>query len=237
MLPEEVHYVCAFWEGPRRYVKGSPIYLPYQLKALSEIEHNLTHIWFVFNGERTSTIEIPTHLRDTPVSVIYRKNIGLSYGALSDIHAMGVTEGYYLFIEDDNVPALDNFDQRLLDLMTPECGWLCTLIADSGFGRHAGIATGLLRAACLDWIAMKSPTGRVQYSMTSDHYDAHAGQVGLSRAVLDTGYTIEDTSAHYRASFWDNRGVTEHAPQNTEALFLPVQALDVQSYRESLSEI
>lgn len=226
-----INYVCTLWTGPRRTDGDKPPdawhYLVHQLEALEARLHDLAQITFVLNrytDERNGSILglIPSSLQDTPVVVHTRPNVGLSYGAFNCAFENDPTFDYYIFIEDDYVPVIDNFDEILFGLFVddrrdPMLGYLCTHYAapHPEYGPHAAIANGLISREALQAIQpLVIPDG-----------EPYKTQIAFSRAFEKAGYGVRDFSHKYRAPFFDRFGIRDFAPGNFKCLFAPVQML------------
>lgn len=162
----------------------------------------------------------------------------MSYGGWSDAYLQYRTDfDYYFFIEDDYVYVKDDFDSIMIETYQSEqCGYLCTL---ARMGRHnfvhAAISNGLASSSVLEKIV--GLYGRLPYDCNDsfanyNHYDGDS-QIGFSKAFVDNGFKIADTTHRFRAPYWHptDRAVVEFAPNRTEYLIQPIQ-LAIPSFQE-----
>lgn len=208
-----INYILPCWSGARRmpdprYIDRT-FYLREHLDNLRKYKHNLGQITIVIPDnpdepkeytDFVSTIE--PRIQETPVVVMRRPNIGLSYGSLSDAYGKYRTAfSHYLFQEDDVVYTQDNFDDKWMRMLNeyPDCGFMCGVAVDM-FARHAGMGCGIMKAEALEKVWQKD--GRLPYAISSGYGEnEQQGQVGLSQAIINAGYTIEDMGKYYRGGF------------------------------------
>lgn len=221
-----IAYVCTLWLGERRGAPAPASHASAHVTRLTTLPFSplLSKIVFVLNTPpRPRALPLPLYVKHAEVSLLVRPNLGGSYAALAHA-AQNIPAHFYIFIEDDYLPALPYFDLALLHLMlnhtnshpTRPCGYLATLTHSRQYGHHAAMASGLLSAQAL--------TGYTPPLI--DVYDA-AGQLSLGDYVLSKGYALCDTTSHYRAPFWDGHQVIDLAPQHTQALFEPVESISM----------
>ena len=214
-------YVIASWGGRRRKQDNSKaasdgaFYLRAHVGRLASLCKNIDRIIVAapkcpspIRGyeEYLRELEAQGKAGTTPIEVFRRPNIGLAYGSYNDVYGRYRTRfDYYFVAEDDYIPALPGFDGILLERMkkSPKCGFLCGLNWMRGSRVHAGIFLGVLRAAALEKIWLRQ--GCLAQFTGSEYLEAEeVGQVGISWAVVDSGYEVLDWTQHYSSPFWYN---------------------------------
>lgn len=167
---------------------------------------------------------------DTPIVVMDMENKGLSYGQWSRIFDHYRDEfSHYIFIEDDYVPVLDNFDQELHDMFEEEdCGFLCGLYANDGdnFGHgvcrtpHSAISNGISSCQILDKV---HGTNGFFLQNAKDSQQ----QVGFSKGFTDAGYAIKDWLHKYRCLYWPHKEIFRMYWDNSmKDIIVPLQFLE-----------
>jgi hypothetical protein len=195
---------------PQVYRDDRSYYLEQHLRQLTRLRHNCHTIFLVVNEcpEKNEAFEAklreaPSRLEGRKMEVIRRPNVGMSYGALADVfERYGDEFDYLLFIEDDYIPVIDDFDKELLSFFGERTGWVCGRYAGCvGYERaHASTANGLVSAEALR--AVKRKFGCLPHSSGDDYDDNEMkGQVGLSWSILDSGYEIKDVLSRYSSPF------------------------------------
>lgn len=218
-----VNYVLCCWSGPRRTpdirrdIDGA-FYLRSHLRSLRDLRHRLDQITIMVPKNAKEPAEfrdlvrsLPSRIRDTPIVVMERPNLGLSYGSLSDCFARYRGEfDYYFFMEDDYVFEQHEFDRIHVEAMEvdPKCGYLCGLAWTNGLPMHAGIANGIMRGAALERV-FSAHGGRIPHSNDASYRGGEeTGQVGQSQAIIAQGFTLKDWSGAYRVIFREHTGET-----------------------------
>jgi len=215
------NYVVTFWSGSRRfmdkrYVNDRAFYLKKHIKALHKFRHSLDRITIVVNQNIREPLEfreclktVPSHIQGAEVIILERPNIGMSYGAFSEVYGRDRTDfDYYLFIEDDQIFMQDHFDLLHIDLMNESdtTGYVCGLIGLSPL--HASISTGLFRTEALEECWQEH--GRIPHAKHSNEYGANEweGQVGASQALIKLGWRLVDwRNTEYTPGFRYREGI------------------------------
>jgi len=247
------NYVIAAFMGDR--IRPAPCYdldrtavLRTHLDSLAWLKHDLSQITLVVSGQVSEDDEaflagLPTHLREAKLIVQRRDNTGMSYGAFSDAFAMwGAKFTHFIFTEDDYCFTQDHFDRWLCDEIErmPSCGFLCggSWVAGPETWPHAAIFLGIARSDALAKAAAISG-GALFYDRESPvPVSGFYGQKGMSKAIIDTGYSIENWLMSWATAYWDSEGgivrwfshEDNHSPQGQANLsrasfVIPVQAI------------
>lgn len=206
----KVNYVIATWSGDRRGRHSVRTRLKQHLLHLHKTKHPaITQVTvcvphnphmpadyrkFVDQLKSQSTL---LHC-GTPLAVREMPNEGLSYGQWSRVYNEYRTEfDYYIFIEDDYVPLVDNFDSYLIskfnDLHKKEkCGYLCQLTFPNWNnswkkGTHTAISNGISSSKVLEQVVEVDENKRLP--CTHPYRD---GQEKWGDGFLKAGFSIHD---------------------------------------------
>jgi hypothetical protein len=221
-MKSNVCYICCCWLGERRsttnaYRQDRLSYVKEQLKTLNEFHHDLSKIVFVFNLEKdhTELYEeakkiIPETIKGTSVAVYGRENVGMSYGAWSDI--FGIYRGtydHYIFTEDDYFVNQHNFDAYMVNKFESKInvGYLCLVAINPAPEYpqdpvHAGNSIGITSSKILNeiWdIYGMIPHAKRTVDDISKRYEESEqnGQIAQTQAIFKQGYLILDTREDY----------------------------------------
>lgn len=247
-------YVITAWGGPRRapdhaeMKKDGALYLRehvYRAAALCERIDRIVvacpHGSAFYPGYEAyvDKLEAEGKVLDVTVEIFRRKNVGMSYGALSDVYGKyRTTFDYYIVAEDDYLPAMKDLDTILMGMIesAPRCGFLCGLIwtANGKIAPHAGIFLGIIRSQALEKVWLRN--GSLCKFTENNYSEAEvSGQVGLSQAIVDAGFPLLDWLKTNKSVFFEAKGVTTFGNAKNKAFFLPAQSADFLTKRFKLS--
>lgn len=121
-----INYILAAWSGMRRvnlprYVEEREVFLRKHIESLENLRHSLTQVTVVVanNPEEPKSYRkylesIPEKIGTAKVVILERPNVGLSFGAYSEVYGRYRADfDYYLFMEDDYVFTQHDFDTML----------------------------------------------------------------------------------------------------------------------------
>lgn len=195
-----ITYIVACYFGPRRvhdqaYIDDPMLYIKWHCVQLATLKFNLIEkIIFVVNGDEP--LQLKPQIRDIPVEVLHRENVGMSYGAWNKGMQHSNSE-YCFLIEDDYIPVVDNFDQVFLDNFKDQTGYVCSLYR---WG-HAAITNGLIKTEAI------MSVGGVPYAPSSNYgANEQVGQIGMSKILEAHGWGVEDISSDHSVPFLDAKG-------------------------------
>lgn len=240
----ETNLIITCYSGPRRqFYNNSVSNLLLQNYALNTYKHNtsVTYVCTCDGDEfETGFMEALEEIRQTaqyPFEILFRENIGASYGSFSHAYEKNRNNfKYFIFLEDDYIPCYDNFDTFLSSYFKDKkVGYVCTY-ADKQGADHAAISIGMLSGEVLSQIYNKKQS--LAYASTNDYrgVDGHeyAGQVQFSLDVLHCGYSIVDTldyaDAWFLGSQNDDKTIVKFLSPilGSNPLFIPAQCfLDI----------
>lgn len=234
----KICYVVNFWLGERRievdYYKSNKLFfLNRQIDFLTNKENNIDTIFFNFNivPQHYSLISeifkiVPKKINNSLVEVTFRENIGMSYGAFSDIFKSNLNRfDYYIFNEDDYVFTQDNWDEYLVKKFNSKenCGYLSMIVADtdSRFPKHASHSTGISSYKVLQEVINKN--GELPHPK-NDKYNSNEidGQVKQTNEIYKLGYELYDVREDYCVLFLNHVGnIVQYHDTNKKILIKP----------------
>ena len=237
-MKTSILYAIASWSGSRSGVKFDDTHLESHIEQLKKLNCNLTQI-SIGNPENiskrdefTEYLDSLTDVNGTPVVVHDLPNIGRSYGQWARIYEKYRQQfDYYIFVEDDYQPVLDNFDSVLIDIYEKQkCGFLCGLILDET-GRygircqqeHAGVTNGIASSESLERVRKRF------CCLPHDMGEYHDGQILFSKGFLDAGMTLGEyiQSGEYRCLYYQhNESIRIYGPNaKAKDIFSPRQVV------------
>lgn len=245
-MSTKICYVIGAWSGGRRfinkfYLRDPAYFLRTQMKFLGELKHNLSAVVVVAPHDPEKPEGFERYLRKingksvrAPVIVLRRPNIGASYGSWQ--HAYDLFKGeytHYMFVEDDYVPVVDNFDQKFLDLMEAKegCGAVFTLM----FKVKGTIMVGAI-SNCLiaDW-AMKRVDKKV-HAVLEEKLCINNYQLNWTRAIIEK-VPSRDITEKYAVCYRPYRGrkkiIRFYGDRSKPMLIAPVEWLEYKHDREN----
>ena len=234
-MKPSILYTIGSWSGSRAEINFDDSYLEKHIERLKKVTHNLTQI-SIGNPDNPSKreefeeyIKSLSAINGVPVVVHDMPNIGRSYGQWSAIYEKYRTQfDYYIFVEDDYQPMLDNFDSVLIEMYEKKnCGYLCGLVLDETgryaenlHKRHAGVSNGIASSAALEKVR------DIFGFLPHDLGEYSNGQVLFSRGFLEAGLTIEEyiDTGEYRTLFFNHRNIAIYGPnKDAKDIFSPAQ--------------
>jgi hypothetical protein len=220
-MDSKVCFITNFWLGSRRYeypkYKEDKLYfLKQQIKCLQTYDHNLTKIIFNFNiiPEQYHYISkifaiTPKQIQGAEVEINIRENIGISYGAWSDLFGKYRSEyDYYVFNEDDYFFVQNNWDSYLVNKYNShsDCGYLCMFIQEPAkwnkFKKHAGSSVGISSTEILTKIWEKYNKLPSISGKQDDVYNGWGDiQLDFGFVFLELGLNIYDVRDDFKIIF------------------------------------
>lgn len=236
-MQPSILYTISSWSGSRSGVNFDDTYLEKHIKQLKKLKCNLTQI-SIGNPENPSKrnefdeyIKSLTDVNGIPIVVHDLPNVGRSYGQWARIYDEYKTKfDYYIFIEDDYQPVLDNFDSVLVEMYDKKkCGFLCGLVLDQTgrYGiraeKHAGVTNGIASSEALEKVREKF------CCLPHDMGDYSNGQVLFSKGFLDVDLTLGEyiDTGEYRCLYYQHdESIRIYGPnKNAKDIFSPKQVV------------
>lgn len=217
------NYVIAAYMGDRMnpapgYARDRTSLLRTHLQSLGNIHHNLDQVTLVVSGkpgteEMAFLSQLPHWIRGqgtkTKLRVRIRPNVGMSYGAFSEaFDEWRDAFTHFIFTEDDYLFTRDHFEKIMLEELTarPTCGFLCgaSYVAAPDTFRHAAVFIGMAPTMALA-IAAELAGGHLPFDSKSPvPVCGFHGQKGMSEAIVNAGYTIDDWLCRWSTAYWDS---------------------------------
>ena len=230
-------YVCACWFGKRyaqhlAYIRNPYIYIKRQVESLRFLNHNLHTIIFVINKDGDGLYEkakdfIPNEIKGSKVEILYRDNIGLSYGAYNFVYEKYREKfEYYIFIEDDYIFVQHNFDRHMTRMFQDisNCGYLCGRTGEViGGGRtsfHGSISSGIASSRVLENVYQRE--GMLPY----DDEDGVIGQVLFTQSFWRNGFVLSGFGDKYGVIYNVADGGFKYFDCDKPIMYLPQQYLE-----------
>ncbi len=224
-MHQRTNYVVACWMGPRR-VEHEPnqadrtSFLRAHIHALETLSHSLDQVTVVLaeggDPEAEAFARRMTKIGSVPVRVLTRPNFGVSYAGWDLAYkTFGDEFSHYIVVEDDYVPFLDGFDQRLVHMADASNNYVCGLTERTR--KLAAISNGVIPERI--WRNVTTPSlkkGKPEES-----------QIVWSRAFYDAGHPLEDCLKYYSSPFWSGQSMMRwYGHPSLRPLFVPAQAID-----------
>lgn len=235
-------YMVCCWSGNRRiqdlrYKDDKTFYIKNHYDSLVNYKHNLNHIVLAVSDNPREDYaykqyidSFPKRIQSATVEVIRRPNIGMSYGALSDIFKKYKQNfDYYFTIEDDYKFTQNNFDKIFISksLEDDKIAFVSCLAGKV----YADISVGCLKSKALTDFANTNNGLIYPYpydAKVSNNYNHvyQYGQFNMGIGLRKLGYTIVDLRNNYRCAFRDPRPFPNNLrwfhTKNKESIVLPI---------------
>lgn len=227
----KINYVITTWSGDRRSPNSN--YLKDHLLKLSSLNKNISQITIVKPTVCEDKfgyydIEKLKSLFDCDVVVLEKQdNLGQSYGQF--IFAYELYKDlfdFYIFVEDDYVPDIDNFDKILCDMYIEKKvdGFLCSY---SGYHPEypkgaCSVSNGIIRSSYLKKIYDYFPNPINEINGREGHH-CHYNFVKMLR---DCDFEFKDFSQEYRVPYYGDNIIEYGRIDTDSSIFVPHQILD-----------
>lgn len=207
-----VHYVVAFYLGDRLTQSCNSLikadryhYVKTHIERLNRLNlPSITKATFVISEYNTEIDAGVQEIVDQsnsviPISVLYRKNWGGSYGAWNEAITKELEGGYdyHFLIEDDYVPACDEFYQPFIDKFKDNTAYVCQWWNDG----HAAISNGMFS----NKVAIEIQKKKKQiFNIDLKRNDWHGfvqNQVTFLQNAKDLGYKFDDCARGFLHPF------------------------------------
>ena len=231
----KVNYVIASWNGPRISPISKPNYYENVLKnhiyQISSIEHNLTKITIMKPESKYVNSYYDIDYGDN-IEVINCPNQYQSYGQWLNAIEMFVDEyDYFILIEDDYIPNIDNFDSKLIEIYE-EGTFLCSMISKNII-EHCGISNGIISSKTIkdlikqnNFISWFNNYTNVTKTTKLKNGIAFGGtnyQIVFSRYFADNNIVLKDYLNHYGADFHYRDKIIDYSINSNEKIITPIQ--------------
>lgn len=234
-MTNRVNYIVACWGGRPEAIT----YIRSHIELLNKLENEVAQVTLVSPLYRdilpaNTTFEKALDELDgtkldngAPIVVLRRdNNRNMSYGSFSAAYGEYHQKfDYYIFMEDDYIPARPNFDTILVDLLKQkQCHYLCALVSGTTCGSegiiHAGVTVGICESAAMEKIWQKYGS-----LLSDDFRDWHwFNQMNFSYPYHRCGFKIDHFAHTYGVPFWcAHKKSIIHMVPGAELLLIPHQ--------------
>lgn len=243
-MKPSVLYAMASWSGPRQGTSLDDSHVQKHVNQLRKLKHNITQISIGNPANPTRRLEFQEYMdsingsdaHGTPIVVHDFPNAGRSYGQWSRIYDKYRTQfDYYIFVEDDYPPAIDDLDRILVEMYDQQhrasnVGFLCGLVLDHT-GRYA-LRTTELHAGITNGIASSKVLEKVRerfVCLPHDMFGYQIGQVIFSKGFIEAGFKLGEyiASGEYRSLYYQHNDTIRiyGSTKNGKDIFVPTQVL------------
>lgn len=202
-----INYISVFYIGPnrdyRRYQEVYQVDPLYFVKKQRDFlsycdEKDISKVTFVFNDD--ISVELKSKILDVkidggriPLEIIFRPNLGFSYGAWSDAIIKNINDFEYFFIiEDDMLPTREKWYEYMIDNMTYEKPIMCAYKEVKDGTPFASAPHSLIRGQNCRHLLSKY--GQIFLYNTENTYpSAWDSQLKYYNLFLNEGWELLDT--------------------------------------------
>jgi len=237
----KINYVVALWGARIEAVA----HLQLHLDLISRLENKIDQVTLVspaYGGPNVAfekALERAHHTKlDNGAEVVVLRrdnNKNMSYGSWSDAYgAYRDKFDYYIWMEDDYIPARPNFDTILVDILEEkQCHYLCMLVSSSqclsvvsgNSFMHAGVTVGISKSTAMEVI-----WGKYGSLLCNDFDDWHwYNQMNFSFPYTYCDFKIDDFADRYAVPFW-HRNNLMHLVEGDQYLLMPQEHKSVVIY-------
>lgn len=228
----KINYIIATWNGirvkPIRNIYYYEQVLKNHLKILNNTPNSITQITIMKPHSGIVNSYYDVELTDKMV-LIDCKNRFQSYGQWLEAVILFNDFDYYIFIEDDYVPAINNFDTKLIGLYKEDT-YLCSLATILGGKMHCAISNGIISKNTINNILIKTNYANWLNNYAGNTWNKTNYQVAFSHYLLDNGIELIDYSNHYIVNYFqsDTNKIINYSHEKViskEEIFTPIQKI------------
>lgn len=146
----------------------------------------------------------------TNLKFFIRRNVSYSYGAWNDTVNDSIRNlenfDYFFLVEDDYLPARDDFLKILIDRLNDKTAYVCQKVYDAqpgGFQRHASASSGMLHGVLAKEVYGKFDSV-FDIKPAINYPQAETNQVNFLNYIRDSGYNFSDISDISGIHFLEN---------------------------------
>jgi len=219
-----INYLIATWSGKRR--NPSQNYLKDHLKHLNSLKHNIDQITIIRPlGSDDDEFYNLDGIDVSKIVLLERPENDRSYGQFFYAYKQYTSDfDYYMLVEDDYIPNLDNFDTILIDLLKQKkCDYLC-----GKYGRrslkdihHPMQNIGIIAQKAFEKILFRDPSPLFYKNGENDGQE----QIMFADLFLKNNLIIKDYSNEYSIPYYDKYLTFFSCSESKNTLFVPYQFL------------
>lgn len=238
----KINYVVALWGGRPQ----CEVNIRLHIDLLNSLKNNVSQVTLVSPAysdrpspafEKTLKELDGTTLANGANVVVLRRNhnANISYGSWSDAYGEYRDQfDYYIFLEDDYIPARPFFDTILVSMLeAKQCHYLCMLVSETQCTSiitgvklpHAGVTVGICKSTAMEVIWEKYGS-----LLSNDFEDWYwHNQMNFSYPYGHCGFKIDDFSDQYAVPFWHHKKLL-HFVTGDQYLIVPQESKEVIIY-------
>ena len=232
----KVNYIIATWSGIRHDLEeNQPYYkdiLKNHIRSLIALENNISQITIMKPRNPAGDGGYYNIEPNDKIKIVDCENKYQSYGQWLQAVKMFLEEfDYFIFIEDDYVPCIDNFDSILIG-MYQEGSYLCSLTNKylNRYEMHCALSNGLVSKQTIAPLLLNH-----DYKEWFDGYASRFPRVTnrgrnyqrvFSRYLIENGIMLKDYTEFYNVDYYEKGKVHDHYRQNINGrkkIFTPIQ--------------
>jgi hypothetical protein len=228
----KINYVIASWSGLRLSAwLGLSYYehvLKNHIKIFNTIKNSIDQVTIMKPQNDIQNTYYDIELNDK-IKIIDCANEYQSYGQWFKAVELFLNDfDYFVFIEDDYVPAIDDFDLKLIG-MYEEGTYLCSMAEPyAGFPHHAAISNGIISKKTIENLILNK-----NYKKWFDEhsYMSFGGtnyQIVFSEYLIKNGISVVDYRKKYKVDFLRSGKILDFSLPNVESnekIFTPIQTI------------
>lgn len=230
----KINYIIAFYLGARMHqgysekIRNNKFYfLEKHIEFINSVD-NIDLTTFVFNIHDSSIKDELTAYFNSiewskPIEVMYRDNVGFSYGAWNDVIKKNLNDFDYFFLnEDDYIPEDKNFLEPFFENINDDIPFVCGMILHEP-STHAAFSCGLIKSNACKHIYERYDD--VFYIVKSNTYaDAYNTQISFYNYFFESGYSIGDIINVRCLPYMDSskNKITWYGDRNNPIMLLPI---------------
>lgn len=229
----KINYIIATWSGKRINSYSDFDYYKNVLKnhiiELNKISNNIDEITIMrpFNPIKNDYYDI--ELNDK-IKIIDCNNEYQSYGQWLKAIEINLNKfDYFILIEDDYIPSINNFDVKLIDIYS-ENTYLCSKISTDYPEFHCEVSNGIISNKTIERV-IKNVNFRSWFDMYARNkphfvFSNTNYQIAFSRYLFENGINLLDYRKHYLVDFYVHNKIWDYSLSDTtykEKIFTPIQ--------------
>lgn len=230
-----INYIIASWDGPRiSKIKDQTSYLNVlsnHIQHLNMIDNSITEVTIMKPNSPYNNIYYDFDSNNLNINIVECENEFQSYGQWFKGVLLNLNKfDYFIFIEDDYIPNIDNFDIKLIDIYeegTYLCGLLSDKMKNNKHINHCAISNGIISNETI-----KNIISTVDFKewfnnpKSGENFNNTNYQIVFSKYFSDNGITLKDYTNDYGVDFHYMGKIIDYSKNETLTKILtPIQTL------------
>jgi hypothetical protein len=208
----KVNYITVIYIGPNRdyasyqdKFKNDPMFFArHHVDFLNRCENSKVELaTFVFNDDMPNelkqlAIDTVSQIKTMRVEIVFRTNVGFSYGAWNDMIKKNINDfDYFFLIEDDYVPVETNFYEDFVDRCTLEYPFVSTYVDNYEPGKFCASCSNSMIRADVCKIILEKYNELFLVTLSDRLQDAWHTQMNFLNLFTQSGYGMRDILHKY----------------------------------------